>query len=350
MKFFKYLTILLLITLNLPLAKAQSEEESDVEDILKVGLNDAEILAQNYFRPLFDGFGFGFANGWYNTAKPHKSLGFDFTISTNFVQVPQNMRYFTIREEDYNSITLANSSENTTPTMFGPDEEGPEMNYSFTDPETGINFTGSFNGWAGMGLKENIGFDRVPAPTIQLGVGVIKNTDLIIRYIPNIRVGLDDGENNTNMLGLGIKHDIGQWVKAIDKLPIDIALFGAFSGLNNTYVFDETAQVEKSARFDVDNWTAQLLVSKKISILTVYGGFGYTSVNSKFKLSGEYELEDENSGAVLTYTDPINFSYTNSTFKGTLGLRLKFGVFTMHGDYTIQEYNVISAGIGFAFR
>jgi len=326
---------------------AQSE---DVDDVLKVGLNDVEILAQNYFRPLFDGFGYGFSNGWYNTAKPHKSLGFDITISTHFVKVPDSRKFFTIVDSDYNNVTLdPNQATDQTPTVFGPDQDGPTMNYNFTDPGTGINFAGSFEGWPGLGLKENIGFERIPTPTFQVGIGIIKSTDLIIRYIPNINTSFEDGKNKVGVFGLGIKHDIGQWIPGLKSIPLDVSLLAAFSGFNDTYTFDEI-NPGKKAKFDVDNWTVQLLVSKKVSVLTVYGGLGITSIKSRFNLLGKYELFDDSSSASLTYTDPISLNYKESTFKGTIGLRLKLGVFTLHSDYTMQEYNIISAGFGFAFR
>jgi len=139
------------------------------------------------------------------------------------------------------------------------------MAYSHTDPITGYTFTRTFNGWPGIGLKEEVRFDRVPAPIIQVGIGQSKSTDLIISYIPEIQIS----DNRVSVFGFGLKHDIGKWIPGIKILPVDIAVLGAYSGFKNTFEFDETEPNNKSI-FDVDNWTVQLFTSKKFSVLTVY--------------------------------------------------------------------------------
>ena len=47
-------------------------------------------LLESYFSPL-NGFGSGLNNGWYNTTKPHKPLGFDITFTLNTVNIPEEM-------------------------------------------------------------------------------------------------------------------------------------------------------------------------------------------------------------------------------------------------------------------
>lgn len=327
-------------------ANAQGGEIEDVSNLLKMGKADAAKLAKGYLEPLFVGFGYGFSNGWYNTAKPHHTLGFDISLTFSAVAIPDGKRFFTINNSEYNNITVPGGSAET-PTVFGPDEEGPALTYSYTHEETGTTYEGSFNGWPGMGLKEEIGFQRVPAPVLQVGIGVVKNTDIIVRYIPNMT--FDDYK--VGLLGFGIKHDIGQWIPVIKRLPIDISVLGAFSSFKNTYGFDDEAtDPTEEAIFDIDNWTTQLLVSKKFSVLTLYGGIGYQSVTSHFNLKGEYALTGQADGPDVTLTDPLDLKFTEGAMKGTLGMRLKFGVFTLHGDYTIQKYNIWSVGLGFAFR
>ena len=47
-------------------------------------------LLESYFSPLLV-FGSGLNNGWYNTLKPHKPLGFDITFTLNTVNIPEEM-------------------------------------------------------------------------------------------------------------------------------------------------------------------------------------------------------------------------------------------------------------------
>jgi len=325
---------------------AQSEYVDDAEQILEIGIQNAEAYAQNYVEPLMVGFGLGMSDNWYNTAKPHKLLGFDLTITASFVKVPDSKKTFAVSAEngfDMSVISPAVPGDNETWTVMGSDEDGPEFNYSYTDEENNATYSGSFTGLPGAGLKENIGFERIPAPTVQLGVGLIKSTDLLVRFIPNINFG----ENKVSYYGFGLKHEIGQWIPVIKRVPIDISILGAFSKSDNRFGIDEEA--DQFAEFDVTNWTAQLLVSKKLSVLTGYMGIGYAGTSSSFKMLGDYTVTANNNEPV-TYQDPLDFGFNSGNIQATIGARVKLGVFTIHGDYTIQEYNIWSAGIGFAFR
>jgi len=47
--------------------------------------DDAEKLFGAYISPYANGIGAGLSGGWYNTAKPHSTLGFDLTLTLNVV-------------------------------------------------------------------------------------------------------------------------------------------------------------------------------------------------------------------------------------------------------------------------
>jgi hypothetical protein len=49
-------------------------------------------------------------------------------------------------------------------------------------------------------------------------------------------------------------------------------------------------------------------------------------------------------------TDPINLNFDTKGLKTTLGTRISLGFFKLFADYTLQEYNTITAGIAFSFR
>ncbi|MBK7650901.1 MAG: hypothetical protein IPJ20_09335 [Flammeovirgaceae bacterium] len=54
--------------------------------------------------------------------------------------------------------------------------------------------------------------------------------------------------------------------------------------------------------------------------------------------------------ALLMPPDPVNLDFSTSGPRITGGLRLKFAVFTLHGDYTLAKYNSLSAGFGIYVR
>lgn len=298
--------------------------------------------------PIVVGFSYGMANSWYTTAKTHKPLGFDLTITANLTSVPSSKEFFTFDPGDYTN-TASTGETNEIPTIMGPKQEnGSELTFFYTDELTGETIRGSYRP-TGLGMKEHIGYNVVPSPMVQLGIGTLKNTDIIIRYVPEITYG----DFKTSIFGMGIKHDIKQWIPGLRLVPIDIAILGAFSGLDNTLDMSEFELdgENQTAEFNVNNWTVQGIVSKKISFLTIYGSFGYSNVTSSLQMLGTYVISDQtNPSLTFSVTDPIDLNYNENSFRATGGVRFKFGPMTLHCDYTWQAYHIVSAGFGFSLR
>ena len=187
---------------------------------------------------------------------------------------------------------------------------------------------------------------------LQLALGIIKNTELIVRYAPTVTIG-DDFE--LKFFGIGVKHDFKQWIPGIKTIPIDLSILIGYTNLNTDFFFSNTSVIQVSpgskASFDASIWTVQALVSKKISVLTVYGGIGYNSINSKYDMTGEYGFQDVLDPSKTVFVkDPVSLEFPLNGFRATAGLRLKFAIFTLHADYTLQEYSTLTVGFGFSVR
>ena len=98
------------------------------------------------------------------------------------------------------------------------------------------------------------------------------------------------------------------------------------------------------------------MVGLNFPIINFYGGIGYSGGSSTFKMKGTYELEYNtsqpapNNKKTQVLTDPINLDFDASGLKATVGTRLSLGFFKLFADYSLQEYNTISAGLAFSFR
>ncbi|MDN5203370.1 hypothetical protein QQ008_18430 [Fulvivirgaceae bacterium BMA10] len=322
-----------------------SYAQDEIDQILEAGTDDASKYVESYIEPFFKGFGFGMTNGWYNTAKPHKLLGFDLTITGNVAFVPDKDLVFTFRNSDYNTIRLDNGSTSTElPTIFGTetitlleilDENGNPI------PPSGV----SIEALDGLDLKDEIGTNAVPVPMAQLGIGIPKGTDLKLRYTPS----LDFDDVKVKLLGIGIMHDVKQWIPGIKLLPFDLSVLIAFTDLETSYDFTDsefnTGSNDQVGVFDVNAWTYQILASKKIAVLTIYGGLGYNAVKSDFRLNGTFDI-----GGRKTLTDPLNLNFKSSGVRATAGFRVKLAIVTLHADYTLQEYKTLTVGFGFNVR
>ena len=200
----------------------------------------------------------------------------------------------------------------------------------------------------GLGLEEEFPINAVPSPMIQVGLGLFKGTELKIRFIPESAaeslVGRDEGYR-FNMFGLGIMHDIKQWLPAEKIIPVDISIFAGFTNFNATADVDPDDQnSNQTIEFESNAVTVQAVVSKKIAFATFYGGLGWAQSKVDFAMKGTYETESE------VLVDPVAFGYDNSGFRGNLGLRLKLLFLTVSGEYAFQEYNTYSVSVGFTFR
>lgn len=327
----------------LTLVVSQSYAQIDFDSFLEAGVEDANQLLESYMEPAFVGFGIGMNCGWYNTAKPHKFLGFDLNFSISAAKVPDSKQFFTFRDADYNNVRLSNPNDNRLPTLFGPNlgaDDLPEL--TFLDPNSGQELV-RITSPTGLGIDEDLPINAVPVPMIQLGVGLFKGTEVKLRYIPEQNFD-DNGEDqgSVKLFGIGVMHDIKSFLPADKLLPFDLSLFVGYTSLtSNVYVDSDANQF---AEFDASAITAQVVASKKLAILTAFAGVGYAKSDIDFGLKGNYTTE------TTTYTDPINFNFSNSGLRANVGFRLRLLIFNISGEYAIQEYNTYTLGFGVGFR
>ncbi|SMO76210.1 DUF6588 family protein [Solitalea koreensis] len=338
-----------------------SQAQQEIVNIVKAQ-DDASKLAQAYLSPFFKGFGIGLNNGWFQTAKTHGLFRFDITVNPSFGYVPSNDRAFDVNKLGltFNNIKLADNTKSISPTFAGNSEDGPKM---FITDDNGKELQ-SFN------LPQGIGFHYVPTPMAQVTVGLIKGTDVSLRLIPKVNLGSDAG--TVDMFGLALKHNIKQWIPGIKMLPFDMSVMAGFTNLNYSLPFNLTPDAgsqPKSEAFDaatanqhlqvkMHGFTANALISKKISVLTVYGGLGYESTKSDVGLYGKYPVTTSATfvGPVPTQAyyeivnNPVVFSnHDIDGVKATAGFRLKLAFFTLHADGTLSKYPTVNTGIGFNF-
>lgn len=322
-----------------------NSQNSDFDQIVESGLGDANTYLKNYMNPFAASLGNGLANGWYNTAKPHKTLGFDLTVNANFAIIPSADSQFDFNNDTYNNIRLVNPDENMLPTFTGG-ETTAQLEIFGEREIDGEPYTYEEQIAApdGFGLDELPGPLAVPTPTIQLGVGIVKNTDLIIRYTPEINV---DGLSFQSF-GFGVKHDFKQWIPGMKLLPFDLSALVGYNKISTTYQINEANG--QFAEFGSSATTIQAIISKKLLFFTPYAGLGVNIVNSNFAMKGAYEFEGD--GETYTVNDPINIAFDGSGGpRFTAGFRLKIlWALALNVDYTIQKYNTLSIGFGLNIR
>lgn len=294
------------------------------EDDIKQG----EKLIEAYFTPMAESFGAGLNNGWYNTAKPHSLGGFDLTFTLNTVIIPNAAESFKIGNEFGGVFT---STETESSSIFGS-SDGTPMTYTNSNTSTDVDFN----------MPGGFKTPALPLPMIQAGIGLIKNTAIDIRYMPMLNVGKSgDKSIKVNLFGVGLKHDILQWIPAIgDAIPMSLSLQGGYTTLNT-----ELKIYEQEVSLNTKATTINLVASKRLLMFTGYAGIGYNSSTTSFSADADFEL----SGIKFEEKVQMDFESKNN-LRANVGFRFNITLVTIQADYTFSEYPTATLGLGVSLR
>lgn len=336
---------------------AQNTSETDFAKFLQAERGDASKLIEAYVSPAIKGFSYGMTNGWFNTGETHKKWGFDINVTMSAVFTPSSDQYFTPGTLGLQKTTLVPSNGQAS-TIFGPKGTttyNSTYTPSGTNPITGLPYSAqtiTFNGPEGLDLKGSIGVNAVPVPMVQVGLGLpLKGTDLKVRFIPSTKSGSTD----ISMLGFGILHNIKQHIPGLKLAPVDISVLVAYNSMKGVTSLVNTDKADSrpdspdgAVTYKLNSWVLQGIVSKKLSVLTVYGALGYGSVSTNVDVTGSFLIPATPNS--FSIKDPLAINISNTGIKGTFGLRLKLGPVTLNGDYTLQAYNALTLGLGVSIR
>jgi len=323
--------------------------QTDVVEFLKGGKADANKLFQAYLEPYAFALGDGLNNGWYNSAKTHKLLGFDLTVSVSAIQIPEESKTFDFGKLDLKNIVVK-SGGNIAPTVAGESDSRPLLSVK----DSPLEFS-SPNG-AGM--------DMVPVPMVQIGFGLLPHTDVIGRYVPEMKYDNDGDEMKAGFWGVGVKHNFMEWIPVLKALPFDAALFGSYSEVNAQSELNSLANAtiefandgNQFLRVNTKTTKYGLVVSKKISILTVFGGIGQSTSKSNVDLIGTYNIVTKLNVGGQEFTnketliDPVALPFETSNISLDAGIRIKIAVLSLFGSVNKSEYTSFNAGISLGLR
>ena len=321
--------------------------------LIKSSPADATLLFENYANPLFKGLGTGLNSGWNNTAKTKKFLHFDLRITANVAQVPTDDRSFNVTQIGLsNHLQVDPASTTDIAPTFGGSKNGPTPLMDIKDNSG--NTIGTFNMPNGV-------IQYVPAPNIQLTIGVYKNTDLTIRTTPAINIGSNSG--SVQMIGFGIKHDIVQDFAGKGKTkPFDLAIAINYNRINYNAPLnvqpDNGTEPAAGSSTDFSNQrvngyfsgtNVQAIISKKLLFFTPFLSVAYQSANTNLGILGNYPITTS-SGVYSTVTDPVHINETSiSGFRSDVGFQLNLLILRIYASVSEGQYLSANAGIGLGF-
>ena len=337
-------------------------------DIIHGGIEDSQVILQEFLKPFANILGSDLNAGWYNTARPHELGGLDVTFTVSWAKAPGTALTYNMADMLLNG-TPDFSQTSMAPTIAGEQETRPSLSYSETVDLGGGNSQEVV--YSNFTVPDGTGVDFFPLPMGQLSVGLPFGTDVTARFMP--RVGYRDyGE--IGLWGVGGKHSISQWLPFMEKLEfLDISVQGGYTKVySSVHVVVEPqslVEVDNYPDFnwddqfvtqEVEGWTMNLIASQTFSVITFYQGLGYASSMVEVLLEGHYPIHsvilDESSAdfGLTTYErveNPVQMKFENfNKPRFNVGARIKLGVLTLHYDYTHTLYSTHSVGIGISFK
>lgn len=290
-------------------------------------VNDARAFLQEYLSPLGNGLGAITNNGWYNTAKPHRFLGFDANITLSLLNIKDENKNF-----DPNSIPNFSSQSNSTPTILGRGD-GAVVNYKGNEFKL---------------PNQTTLISALALPNFNFGLGIFKKTELNGRFIPNYKYNIGFfGKGEISMWGVGFKHDILQWIPIIgNAIPMSLSLQAGHTQLNS-----ELSILNQEVKIDVQASNFNLILSRKILMLTGYTSIGYNFSTTTFQAGENITDSDSFNLNELEIDLPIEMEFENNNeFRANIGLRFNIAVIAIHANHTFSKYPVTTLGLAVGLR
>ena len=290
-------------------------------------INDAQAFLQEYLNPLGNGLGAITNNGWYNSAKPHRLLGFDATFTISLLSFSDENKTF-----DPNSISNFSSSSSSSPTIIGKGN-GAIVNYK--DDEFKL-------------PNQSNPIPLLALPNFNFGLGIFKKTELNGRLIPNYKYDFGFFSNGEiSMWGVGFKHDLLQWIPVFgNAIPMSLSLQAGHTQLNS-----ELSVLDQSVNIDVQATNFNIIFSRKILMLTGYTSVGYNFSTTTFTAGENISNSESFNLNELEIDLPIEMKFENNReYRANIGIRLNLAVIAIHANHTFSKYPVTTVGLGLSLR
>lgn len=328
-------------------------------------------IYRSYADPLYTSVGSFMGAGWSHTAEVHKFPGFDLTIGATFAKMPSSVGTFNLGNIGLDKTKYYGESntsiEKLTAPTFTNDGEAPKL-YR--------NLAGKQEIEIPMLDGSDLGFLGVPL--LQAGVGLPFGTEIQARFMPGAKSIVDkllDDEDfsvdKLSMWGVGVKHDIKQWIPVISHVPfLQISCQLTYSQFKSEFSGDKLSLKpsdfkstlsdagqnwnDQSIAVGISSFTGTLLVGASLPIFQPYLGLGFNNCKNTTQLNGTYPKFTYKENSSLNYDvekDPVDDEVKDTHLNTMMGFRLKLAVVALYYQFDIQpDYKTHTAGLAITIR
>ena len=235
--------------------------QQNVDDLLAAGVNDARRFTKEYLRPAGEGIMYSMNHGWFNSGKSKKIFGFEISLIANAAFVNDDNQSFILDPDDYENLEFRDNPRDprSVATAFG-DIEGVIVRVQGESSIPGVPAQDAeFELPTGLGSE---GINLVPTAFLQVGFGLIKGTEIKVRYFPKV----ETNDTEVGFYGAALQHEFTKWLPADKVFPVAISGLIAYTHLDASYDFTDTNIIDgDNQRFEnnTNTWLFQLIGSTK---------------------------------------------------------------------------------------
>lgn len=315
--------------------------QTDIDQILEIGVENAQRFSEDYFAPAGETLVNNMSNGWYTTAKVKKLWHFEVGIVGNLSFIRDDKQSFLLRTAEYTNLSFRNGTfSQFVGTSLGTNagnvsvviNEGQASELEVILPD-------------GIGDSE---INSLPGGFIQGSMGLIKSTEIKLRFLPKIKAV---GDAEIQLYGVAFQHEFTDWVFPIKRFPLRISALLGYTNVKGFYGLGNTTGIsgaDQEVQLNSNSWLLTSIISTKFPVFNFYGGLGYYFGSNDADLLGTYQIQNGPFASDIV-TDPISVKTKTNGVKATIGGRIQYGVFKANLDYTIQNFSNLSLGVAFGW-
>lgn len=306
---------IIFISLLLSLMVSITWAESLTKKLENFGAENGEA----YISPWVTAFGTSLNTGLYQSAKVLKPFLFGVNVNSMALFVPDEDKTFTLTSPTIDGINIWENEELESATCFG-------------DKGATVTFKDDISRFLDPNLPNGADMSIIPMFIPQVNMGLPFGNEIMVRGFPKVKIQKDVGD--FSFWGVGLKHSLDQYIPLV---PIDLAVQAAYQQMSFADVID------------INSFAANIHISKKLLMWTLYGGVGYENTNMEVKYQGvSYDVDDN--GDIIIVPTEVTFDIEGENeYRATAGLRYSFLLAKVYADYTLSKYNVLNIGLGLSF-
>ncbi|PNQ73424.1 hypothetical protein C1T31_07895 [Hanstruepera neustonica] len=294
---------------------------------------DLIFLTEKYISPAADASVYQASGGWYTNFTPKSKFDVEISLQYNLLFIPNSKKNFIVNESELQNLGIQGTATSAQiPTALGGDNfvvlEGRigEETFEFDSPE-------------------GIGQETVKHGQIQATVGLWKQTNLIVRYAPNIKIN----ETKYSSFGFGLAHHLNQWIKPLMESSYH---FGLLMTYTNYYVEDEFNEADlilgtiNAIKVKGNSIGFNLVASKSVKQFDFSTAIGLASTKFNYEVGGSNKQDFID---VLGYLNDSlgSLEGTETNVKFDLNVNYRIKDFSLNTMLTLGQYANLNMGVSY---